>query len=95
MVPGTSIVFRASKVSKTMCRWRSTFPGSPNMLPRPNLTRNARRLDLRHTLGFVPHGDRAKTGFLRSALNQTDGLMAFGSDRDQKEDVDRGCLQLL
>jgi hypothetical protein len=47
----------------------------------------ARRLDLRHALGVVPHGNRAKTGFLRSALDQTDGLMAFGSDRDQKEDV--------
>ena len=41
MAPGTSIVFRASKVSKKMRRWRSTFPGSPNMLPRPNLTRSA------------------------------------------------------
>jgi hypothetical protein len=42
MVPGTSIVLRASKQSKTMRRWRSPFPGSPNMLPRPNFTRNAR-----------------------------------------------------
>ena len=42
MVPGMSIVFRASKLSKTMRRWRSTFPGSPNMLPRLNLTRSAR-----------------------------------------------------
>ena len=32
---------------------------------------------------------------LNLALNQTHGLMAFGSDRDQKEDVDRGCFQLL
>jgi|WetSurMetagenome_2_1015567.scaffolds.fasta_scaffold133472_2 hypothetical protein len=58
-------------------------------------SQRARRLDLRHGLGFVPHGNRAKTGLLRSALDQTDGLMAFGSDRDQKEDVDRGRLQFL
>ncbi len=25
-----------------MRRWRSTLPGSPNMLPRPNLTRSDR-----------------------------------------------------
>lgn len=71
-------------------------PGFPEHATPPELDpQRARRLDLRHPLGFVSHGDRAKTGFLRSALDQTDGLMALGSDRDQKEDVDRGCLQLL
>jgi hypothetical protein len=57
--------------------------------------KRAWRLDLSHALWFVPHRDGVKTGLLRSALDQTDGLMAFGSDRDQKEDVDLGRLQLL
>lgn len=47
-----------------------------------------RRLDMRHAVGGIAHGDGPQTGFLGHALNQTHGLMAFGSDRQQKKDID-------
>jgi hypothetical protein len=61
--------------------------GFPEHAAPPELDpQRARRLNFRHALGFVPHGDCAKTGFLRSALDQTDGLMALGSDRDHNQE---------
>jgi hypothetical protein len=43
---------------------------------------------MRHSVGGIAHRDRPNTGFLYHALNQTHGLMALRSDRQQKKDVD-------
>ena len=42
MVPGSFIVLRAARASRMIRLWRLTLPGSPNMLPRANLTSKAR-----------------------------------------------------
>ena len=42
----------------------------------------------RHPVGHVPHGDGGNSGFLGHPLNQTNCLMALGSDRYQQKNVD-------